>query len=296
MNIFFNGFWDNFVGSTECDVFISLFEKIFNNNNIIINDINNSDILVECLFTTSSCLHDKEWKYSFLFIGEPCWKLATSILHNRSIDFLNDYSCILKGETNNKNIINFPLFVLYKHRFNLYNKWNNHEYISKIPEKNVCVIISNGEANERNYFYSELEKVVHIDYGGRYKNNIPRVEYEYFSNEFIQFISNYKFIITMENSKEERYITEKILHGFCANTIPVYWGSDYVHQYFNEKRFINVKSMDHDSVNSAINKIVNLINNSEQYLEMVNEPVYTNEQIDITIDTIASDVKNLLHL
>jgi hypothetical protein len=100
----------------------------------------------------------------------------------------------------------------------------------------------------------------------------------------------------MENSKNKTYITEKILHGFAANTIPVYWGSDYITDYFNEERFINVKSFEENEMNDAINKILTLINDNEKYLEIINKPIYKNNKNPFKIDDIANRIQRLLSL
>ena len=46
---------------------------------------------------------------------------------------------------------------------------------------------------------------------------------------------NLKFIVSMENTKYETGITEKIVHGMLADTIPVDWGSPRVNEYFNKE-------------------------------------------------------------
>jgi hypothetical protein len=40
--------------------------------------------------------------------------------------------------------------------------------------KNICAILSNPCGNERNFLLNEIEKKIHVDYGGSYKNNIPK--------------------------------------------------------------------------------------------------------------------------
>jgi hypothetical protein len=295
MKICFHGFWPDFLYSKHYHVFIQLFEKVFNDT-IYLSNLNDSEVLVESVFSSDTLLYHKKWEYSFLFIGESTRRIWNNQEHFRKTT-LKDYSCILKGEDNNKNIINFPLFVLYLYSYDFVNKLIKNEYINRVPEKDVCIIVSNShDAEGRNIFFSELEKYINIDYAGNYKNNVPRIEHEHCTPEFVDFVSQYKFIITMENSKEEKYITEKILHGFAANTISVYWGSDYINEYFNEERFINVANYDINSINDAINKILFLKNNPEQYLEFINKSVYKNNELKITLDSIASDIQKLLHL
>ena len=100
----------------------------------------------------------------------------------------------------------------------------------------------------------------------------------------------------MENSKNKCYITEKILHGFAANTIPVYWGSDNINEYFNEDRFINVKSYGVNDITNAINKIILLLNDDNKYLEVVNKPIYKNNRIPFTLYGVSNNIKKLLNI
>ena len=100
----------------------------------------------------------------------------------------------------------------------------------------------------------------------------------------------------MENSKNETYITEKILHGFCANTIPIYWGSDYITQYFNEDRFINVENFNDAIINRVIITILDILMNPEKFLEIVNKPIYKENKSPFTINSLSNDIKHLLKL
>ena len=278
---------------------IHLFNIVFNETNEFGN-INDSDILFESIFGNKTLLYDKKWKYSFLFIGESDRRLPQFLQNGLNNNRLKDYSCILKGKSENdilSNVVNFPLYVLYSYSFDFTDKFIQKQYISTIPKKNVCVIISNGGDQEgRNLFIEELNKKVHIDYAGLYKNNVERVKDSHCSPGFIDFVSQYKIIITMENSKNNNYITEKILEGFAANTIPVYWGADNIGDYFNKERFINVKSFSTDDMNESIDKIMQILNNDELYLEIINKPIYTNNHVPLKLTDIASDIKQKLNI
>ena len=99
----------------------------------------------------------------------------------------------------------------------------------------------------------------------------------------------------MENTKQETYITEKIINGFLANTIPIYWGSDNISDYFNTERFINISNMDNNTIDIAINKILFLINNNDEYLNIINKPIFSNNTLSRTIKDISDDIKNLFN-
>ena len=47
----------------------------------------------------------------------------------------------------------------------------------------------------------------------------------------------------MENSREDTYITEKLINGLLSNIIPVYWGCENVHHYINKDRFLNLNNI-----------------------------------------------------
>ena len=307
MKVYFN----NFFHDIDLSPFIQLFQNVFNTN-IETGTVNNSDILFESVFGNATMLYSKKWLYSFLFIGESDRRLSIFINNGMQNPIIKDYSCVLKGKSENdnlnKNVINFPLFLLYSYSFDFIYKLKKHNYhdnrfnvITKsntnIPKKNVCVIISNAYDSEgRNVFIEELNKKVEIDYAGNYKNNVKRVEDMACSPGFIEFVSQYKIIITMENSKNNNYITEKILEGFAAKTIPVYWGADNVGDYFNKDRFINVKSFTINDINKAIDQIMMILNNDELFNEIINKPIYVNNYIPLTLNNISTSIKHLLHI
>jgi hypothetical protein len=49
----------------------------------------------------------------------------------------------------------------------------------------------------------------------------------------IEALRDYKFSITIENSQEDDYFTEKILDCFLTGTVPIYFGTKNIGNYFN---------------------------------------------------------------
>ena len=285
MKVYFNAFWSGFFDKTNpnhCDFFLDLFTKIWNEP-MEIGTKENSEVLCETIFDTS-VLFDREWKYSVLFSGE-------SRLQKDPIDHL--YTIVLYGQRNNGNRINCPLFVPYLYCNKTMDKLVNQVHRSSIPMNSVLAVISNPNGSMRNRFLEALEKKVSICYGGNYKNNLGgTIVPSYHTPEFTSFVSNFKFVVTMENSREDTYITEKICHGMFAQTIPIYWGSPRVTDYFNKDRFLCVD--DDASIDSVVNQIVEMMDDDTKWLEMVNRNVFTNGTSWRTIDTIAEDCRNLL--
>lgn len=295
MKIYVHQWFDD----TSLTVLYKLLSDVFNEK-VETGTIENSDILLETVFASDTLLYRKKWAFSFLFIGESDRRLGIFMRHR--MPNIKDYSCVLKGQKDNNNIVNFPLFVLYSYNFQFthsflktYYEREANQHI-EIPPKGVCVIVSNMDSEGRHLFFQKLEQHIKIDYAGNYRNNVPKIEHTHSSPEFIQYVSQYKIIITMENSKNNDYITEKILHGFAAKTIPVYWGSDNIHEYFNKERFINVPSFEERDINEAIEQIKLLLSDDEKYLNMVNQPIYTNNTIPFTLQNISQSIKKLLKI
>ena len=48
-----------------------------------------------------------------------------------------------------------------------------------------------------------------------------------------QALNDYMFSVVLENAQCDDYFTEKITDAFATGTIPVYWGTDEIYNYFN---------------------------------------------------------------
>ena len=289
MKICFNGWFSGFDDKTNpglhIDFFLNLFEKVYGEpcekgNNI------ESEVLCEfdMLIGSTSLVKTKQWKHTYLFSGESTLKCNK-----------NDYTCVLWGERNNNNVVNVPLFIPYIYSNNFVNTLETKKEINIVPNNDVCVIITNPRGKERIHFLNELEKHFKVCYAGGYKNNIGgSLKPAYNTKEYHSFVNQFKFIISMENSREDTYITEKLINGILSNIIPVYWGSDKVHDYINEERFLNLKDI--NNTYEIINKIKYLQQNPNDWLKMVNKNVFPNidNTLERTIENITNDIKCVL--
>lgn len=57
-------------------------------------------------------------------------------------------------------------------------------------------------------------------------------------------LQDYMFSITIENSQQDTYFTEKIIDCFATKTIPIYWGTKKIVDYFNEDGIIFFETVD----------------------------------------------------
>jgi len=159
-----------------------------------------------------------------------------------------------------------PLYKLYKEFEELKKRKDISEI--KAEKKGFCnFIYSKKRAKERIEFYHKLQKYKKIDSGGKVLNNIG-----YLVNNKIEFLCQYKFTIAFENSSYPGYTTEKILHAFAANTIPIYWGNPLIERDFNPKSFINCH--DYDSFDEVIEKIIEVDNNDDLFIKYLIEPPF----------------------
>jgi len=290
MKVCFNGWFGGFEDKTnqglQIDFFLSLFEKVYGEKCEKGNNIEESEILCEfdMLLDSPSFANKKQWKHTYLFSGESTLKCKKQ-----------DYTCVLWGERNHANVVNVPLFIPYIYTNNFLNQLETKKDITTIPPNDVCVIISNPRGNERTEFLNQLEKHFKVCYAGGYKNNIGgALPHPYNSKEYHDFINQFKFIISMENSREDTYITEKLINGLLSNIIPVYWGSNKVHDYINKNRFLNLENI--SNTTEIIQKMIELQQNPSEWLKMVNNNIFPNDEnkLERTIENIANDVKCVL--
>lgn len=134
-------------------------------------------------------------------------------------------------------------------------------------------VYSNKLCPKRNRFFDKLSKYKHVDSGGRWRNNIGQPV----ANK-IEFLRNYKFTIAFENSSQPGYTTEKIVDPMVANSLPIYWGDPLVHLDFNPKSFINY--FDYGSDDALIDRIIEVDNNDDLYLEYHRQPWLHNNEPD----------------
>lgn len=153
----------------------------------------------------------------------------------------------------------------------------------RAKKKKFCgTLISNGSFTDgfRNNFIRDLDKIITVDNGGHYNNNIGYIVPDGIIPK-ISFLSEYKFSICMENSLDHNYHTEKLLEGFAANTLPIYYGGDedydWLFEVFNKDRFIFVRQG--DDLSKVYRHIIDIYNDEDQYTEIMKKPVFNNFSI-----------------
>lgn len=282
MKIYFNNFWDDNKNISSFAFWKNLFSYI---NYEYCDEIENSDVVFNSVFS----------KNYFIFKNKKNVFITFEPIH---ID--NEFFClnISYSESKNnytKNIICPPQMLLSIYNTDIPRSLflKNRPKRIQVPEK-FCCFITRVEKAERVDFFNQLSKYKKVDSLGPLLNNTgilaPHEPYE-----FMKLISQYKFIITFENCQKELYITEKILHGFYSMTIPIYWGSNHIHEFFNNKSFIFIEEYNQENIRYAIEQIKQIDTNDQLYFNMVNQNVFRdNFDIDNYFDNIKKQIKNSL--
>ena len=291
VNIFFNGWFGGFFDKTNpglhVDFFLELYEKVYNQK-CKVGTLDNSDVLCEfdMLIQTQSLVSRKKWRHTYLFSGESSLKCKPE-----------DYTCVLWGERNNNNVVNIPLFIAYIYTNKFINLLTSLEPRKiRFPNLDVLVIISNPNGIVRNKFLNQLEQHFHVTYAGRFKNNIgTSIPFDYNTQEFADYVSKFKFIISMENSQYDTYITEKIIHGFVSKTIPVYYGSSRIYDYFNPKRFLCLEDESDRSIQLLIQRMKDVGNNEDKWFKMIQEPTFIDNKLPLSLDSICSHIQCVIN-
>lgn len=280
--VYFNAFWLGFTASKKTQEFFTrLLSLTFDTDIEITSDVNQAELLVESGFG-ASILATKSWRASVLFMGESWLR-----------ENWRDYTVVLSGQSpaDGPNIIPCPLYFLY-----LYDTAPNNGIIPNVtrpmPNQDVVVIVSNSDKSVRTQFLDELDKHFCVTYAGKYKNNVGGpLAAAYGSKEFFLYVSKFKFVITMENSAQDSYITEKIFHGFFSHNVPVYWGAPSVTDYINKERFLHVRDGTPDEFARVISEMKLISANESAWQSIIAQPWEAREQPQPTLESLATQIK-----
>ena len=135
---------------------------------------------------------------------------------------------------------------------------------NKIKRKFCGAVISNCRAEFRMNFIDKLNKYKKVDIGGKCINNVNGTV-----KNKIEFLSDYKFSIAMENSKGDGYLTEKIAQSYIAGTIPIYYGDYILDEYLNPKTYILIRG--EKDIDNKIDYIKKIDNNDTLYEAIMKE-------------------------
>jgi hypothetical protein len=178
--------------------------------------------------------------------------------------------------------LRYPLYLL-KHSKSELNNLINRKQNDDLSKKDFCSFVYSNEfaLTNRDEFFNQLSRYKKVNSGGRHLNNIG---YRVQNKE--EFLSKHKFTIAFENTSYPGYTTEKILDGFLANTIPIYFGNPEIGKEFNERSFINIHS--YNSFESAIKRVIEIDTNDDEYNKILNTKKIHEDSIMPSLEDLES--------
>lgn len=250
--------------------FFNYFLPLERYNYIIIDDDNErSDLMI----------YDIQSDFNTLFKNDTI-NILVCIENCLKWNHYNHYN--LYGDYGNK----FIDIYIYNHKTNLYKTdhfisiptiynfinyfKNNYQNIkptqfTSYKSKKFCLIINkSGLNNDILHFQERLKKIDLVDNIHLYNDEISNKSC-YHSLELLNVFHKYKFILCIENSYSDGYITEKIFNCFYARTIPLYKGSPIIKKYLNELSFIDLNDEERSF------KTIEMLNNNEKYYNKIIE-------------------------
>jgi hypothetical protein len=217
---------------------------------------------------------------AFLFFHEPSWSGS----HQKSFENINNLKVFGfdKNYYNPKNVVEETIaHMFYGGRGPWEEGFDNWNYTNLTTNsfsktKNICSFISNRGLGEESYpeycLYKERIDLVQnlssylpfIDfYGwGEFNNLKP------FARQKYGAIKDYRFCLTIENSREKNYLSEKFYDCILTNTIPIYYGCSNIKDYWPEDCYFLLESItDHKYLLEILNYIN--INSDKLYKQML---------------------------
>lgn len=136
---------------------------------------------------------------------------------------------------------------------------------------NFCASHDSDDGKRGAFFKQLSESYKKVDSIGTFLNNTGTIV-DMVDGTKWDYQRKCKFTLCFESVSQQGFNTEKIVDAFYTDTIPVYYGDPNIGQIYNAKAFINVR--DYPTFDAAIARIKELDQDDEQYLEMLNQPVF----------------------
>ena len=154
--------------------------------------------------------------------------MLLAVVTNKSVDY-PDFA--------KEKVVYAPGFMLNK------NMLEPRKRLS-LKKKFCCIVVSAQDQGFgcflRENFFRKLSQYKQVDSAGKCFNNTGYFAPE--GDDYFDWISQYKFMITFENSFGHGYVTEKIFNGFKGGAVPIYWCDiPAAKYYFNDFPYLSLK-------------------------------------------------------
>jgi len=252
IKIHFVGFWSDFF--PENNMFVNILRKRYN----IVYDSLNPDFLI----CSPLCKPFEYMKYDcprIMYTGEFISADFTAI------DYFIGFDDIQFGDRS----LYFPLYLYsYKGEPKKTKALTKEEAAAELASKEYfCNYIFGHDTalGKREEILERLQQYKRVECAGTHRNNMPDGMTFNMSTKHT-FMRKCKFSISAESVCYPGFTSEKILHAFRAYTIPIYFGDPDILKVFNKEAFIDCYTV---SMDEAIEKVIEIDNNDELYIEML---------------------------
>ena len=243
--------------------------------------------------------------YEFIKSDKPEYVFCSSFMNMVSdlTKFPNAVKIFFSGENVNPDFIFFDYwigfdFLDYNGRFFRYplcfweGEYNGLTYSTNNKKEYFCdFIYGHNDVNGlRKKLFNSLSEYKKVSSFGKLYNNTGIIVDMKHKDE-VQ--SKCKFSLVIESCSNDGFITEKIVHALNNRTIPIYFGTSRISEYFNSKRFINANDYDND-VDKIIEVVKQIDSNDDLYNKIVSEPIYNSDfSIDQLREKYVSFLRNI---
>lgn len=179
--------------------------------------------------------------------------------------------------------LRYPNFVLIPDQFKELLKQRSFSVDVVEKKEYFCnFIYSNSQADTtRDKFFHLLSEYKKVMSPGSHLNNTSMNVGRRFTENWmytkLNFQSKCKFTIAFENSSSPGYTTEKLMHAYITNTIPIYWGNPEVTKDFNPKSLINCHEF--KTFEEVVDRVKEIDQDDELALNYLNAPPFLNNLI-----------------
>lgn len=201
-----------------------------------------------------------------------------------------DYS-ITSCNFEHERSIRIPLWSMYVDWFNNpYQQGRNQAFLVS-PEKLVspkqkqnkekfCSALTNNALGYRSIAYPEfikfaVSKGLLVESRGNFCQTCPKLNGD--ERDKINFIKDFKFHLTYDNSDVAGWVTEKLIHPMSEGVIPIYWGGIDVENEFNVDAFIHVRRF--NSLEEVHDRVFHIYKNDELFYDIQTQPCFPNNII-----------------
>jgi hypothetical protein len=192
----------------------------------------------------------------------------------------------------------YPINIYFPFMWiSLWERRQDYKSIQCNTREKFCAYMYNYDVEYRVKLFKLITNYKKVDALGKSQNNVQeqndRSTYNNnvtYNDLAVQKYSNYKFVLALENGICPGYITEKIINPILAGSIPIYAGPNDIFYIINKKRMIYVGDYEANEL-GLVEEVKRLDNDSQSYLEKVNEPIFVG---NVNFDTFEKHLLDLL--